>query len=274
MSTAAVSTPSIYQELHTFYQQRRADLQQLGQSLQSGDVTGAKQEYAALQTLGQSGPFANGDTFRLSQRQQDFNAIGQALQSGNTAAAEQAYTQLENTFHHQRQSAPPPTGTEIVLNLGTPTPGEQITINLGNFNGAGQSASPDSNASTTSSAPAASAAAPAAAKATSTTASTPATSQASPAASATSAAASQPAAGTEIVINLGAPTPGEQITIGLKPTGNGNEQLTLDVANQQNQSPEKITVNLKQNSNELLILNLFNSTSPTTNQGSGVNLTA
>ena len=88
MSTAAVSTSSIYQELQAYFQQRGSDLQQLGQALQSGDLAGAQQEYGAIQNLGQNGPFANGDAFKVSQRQQDFDAIGQALQSGDLAAAQ------------------------------------------------------------------------------------------------------------------------------------------------------------------------------------------
>src|SRR5271169_4151436 len=114
MSTAAVSTSSIYQELQTFFQQRGSDLQQLGQALQSGDLAGAQKEFSAIQSLGQSGPFASGDAFKSSQREQDFAAIGQALQSGDLAGAQQAFAQLQNTFHHQRSTEPPPS---VVVNL-------------------------------------------------------------------------------------------------------------------------------------------------------------
>lgn len=167
MSTAAVSTSSIYQELQSYFQQRGSDLQQLGQALQSGDLAGAQQEFSAIQTLGQSGPFANGDPFMVNQREQDFQAIGQALQSGDLAGAQQAFAQLESDLHPQKSSEQPPavvvnlsgaspsssaassssdapstasstatssagssSGPEIVLNLGTVTPGEQITIGL------------------------------------------------------------------------------------------------------------------------------------------------
>ena len=50
MSTAAVSTSSINNGLQTYFQARQADLQKLGQALQSGDLTGAKQEISAIQT--------------------------------------------------------------------------------------------------------------------------------------------------------------------------------------------------------------------------------
>ena len=52
MSTAAVSSNSIYQQLQQYFQQRRSDLQQLGKDIKSGDLSDAQQEYQALQTLG------------------------------------------------------------------------------------------------------------------------------------------------------------------------------------------------------------------------------
>jgi len=161
MSTAAVSTNSIYQELQAYFQQRGSDLQQLGKALQSGDLAGAQQEFSAIQNLGQSGPFASGNAFRISQREQDFTAIGQALQAGDLAGAQQAFAQLKSTFQHQPSVDPPAvvvnlsgsssgssssgtsgtsaasstgsaSGAEIVLNLGNVTPGEQITIGVSN----------------------------------------------------------------------------------------------------------------------------------------------
>jgi hypothetical protein len=79
---------------------------------------------------------------------------------------------------------------------------------------------------------------------------------------------------TEIVLNLGHVTAGEQITIGVSNSGNGTEQVTIGVANQQNQSPEPITLNLNQSSNQQIILNLFNGTANSTAQSSGVSVTA
>ena len=214
MSTAAVSASSIYQELQTYFQARNSDLQQLGQALQSGDLAGAQQEFQAIQTLGQSGPFANGDPFKLSQREQDFQAIGQALQSGDLAGAQQAFAQLQSTFHR----AEPLSGTV---------------------------ASPAVPAS-------------------------PVASSGQPVAGTSSSSS----VGPEVIVNLGNVTPGEQITIGLNNAGNGTEQVTIGVANQQGQTPQQITLNLDQNSNEQIILNLFNSTASTPTQGSSVSVTA
>jgi len=238
MSTAAVSTSSIYQELQTYFQQRRGDLQQLGQALQSGDLTTAQQEYSAIQTLAQSGPFANGNAFQVSQRQQDFAAIGQALQAGDVAGAQQAFQQLQSTFHHTHEVpvAPP----AVVVTLSGSSAGSSSGASSSGASSSGTSSSGTSSGSTQPTG---------------------------------SSAGSSAAAGPEIVLNLGNVTAGEQITIGLSGAGSGTEQLTLSVANQQNQNPEQVTINLSQNSNEQIVLNLFNSSTTSPAQGSGVNVT-
>ena len=236
MSTAAVSTSSIFQELKSFYHQRSADLQQLGQALQSGDLAGAQQEFNTIQSLGQSGPFASGNAFKAFRREQDFAAIGQALQSGDLGGAQQAFAQLQSTFHPRQTSESTPA---VVVNLSS-------------------SASAPSPALSSAPSPASSPATSASASST----------NSQPAASSTGSAN-----GTEIVLNLGNVTAGEQITIGVSNPGNGTEQVTIGVANPNNQSPEQITLNLNQNSNQQIILNLFNSAANTA-QGSAVSVTA
>jgi hypothetical protein len=141
MSTSAVSVnPNQDSSYIQYLQQRQSDLRQLGQDLQNGDLTDAQTEYNTIESLGQSGPFANGDAFSLSNRQQDFNALGQALESGNLTAAQQAFTQLQDTFRQPSSSSESNSdsgsssgsgnGAEIVLNLANAPTGEQITINL------------------------------------------------------------------------------------------------------------------------------------------------
>lgn len=101
MSTAAVSSNLVNFQSPGYYHQRRADLRQLSQDLKSGDLSAAQQDYNAIQTLAQSGPFAStGNAFAVSLRQQEFNAIGTALQSGDATSAQQALTSLENSFQH------------------------------------------------------------------------------------------------------------------------------------------------------------------------------
>jgi hypothetical protein len=66
-------------------------LQQLGNDLQVGNLTQAKQDYSALrQNLG-GRPMS-------SALSQDFRALGQALQSGNLSAAQQAYTVIQQAL--------------------------------------------------------------------------------------------------------------------------------------------------------------------------------
>ncbi len=203
MSTAAVSSSSLYQQLQTYFQQRKSDLQQLGQDLQAGDLTDAQTEYNAIQTLGQNGPFANGDAFYLSNRQQDFNAIGQALQSGNLADAQQAFTQLASTFQG-------PTAIQPLSTTGAPgSPG----------------------------------------------------------------AGTNPG-GPELILNLGNEPAGEQITINLNAATNGTEQVTVSASNPQSQNPQQLTFNVNPNSNEQIVLNLFNNTLSQAQNNSGISVSA
>jgi hypothetical protein len=152
MSTAAVSTSSLNQQLQSFFQTRNSDVQQLGQALSSGNLANAQVAYNNITAVGQGGPFANDNAFRVSQRQQDFDAIGQALQSGDLAGAQQAFSALKATGPNQAPHpvSNDPTGTasgsgpEIVLNLtntGTSTNPEQITINIGNSSSGGEQVS-------------------------------------------------------------------------------------------------------------------------------------
>lgn len=100
MSIAAIHSqgPS---PLTTYYHQRAVDLKQLGQDLQSGNLSAAQQDFNSIQSLGQNGPFPNGEAFAVSARQQDFTNIGQALQAGDRDGARQAFAKLLATFGDQ-----------------------------------------------------------------------------------------------------------------------------------------------------------------------------
>ncbi len=111
MSTAAVSSLSILQELQNFYQTRQSDLKQLGGALQSGDLNAAQQAFTALEQLGQSGPFSSSEPFSKSSRAQAFEALGQALQSGDLEGAKSAFAALAL---RPTDSAPPPSPAAIV----------------------------------------------------------------------------------------------------------------------------------------------------------------
>ncbi|HEY1658720.1 MAG TPA: hypothetical protein VGG14_10270 [Candidatus Sulfotelmatobacter sp.] len=148
MSTSAVSSSSLQQELQSYFQARNSDVRQLGQALQSGNLSAAQTAYNNITSLGQNGPFANGNSFRVPQREQDFEAIGQALQNGDLDGAQSAYSTLRASFDRGATTAASSggatqgtsgsssdSGPEIVLNLSgasgssSSTP-EQITINI------------------------------------------------------------------------------------------------------------------------------------------------
>jgi hypothetical protein len=94
MSTSAISSVSIFQELQTFYQNRQGDLTQLGSALQAGDLAGAQKAFQALAVLGEGGPFANSEPFGKTSRANPFNAIGEALQAGSLSQAQAAFSFL------------------------------------------------------------------------------------------------------------------------------------------------------------------------------------
>lgn len=74
-------------------QQIKADFDKLQQSLQSGDLSGAQQAFAALQKDGPQGT--------NNPLQSQIDALGQALQSGNLSAARQAFSSLQSAAKTQ-----------------------------------------------------------------------------------------------------------------------------------------------------------------------------
>ena len=84
-------------------QQKRQDFQNLGSSLQSGNLSGAQQAYSDLQAMfsnassnAVSGASSPSSVSSNNTVQQDFAAIGQDLSSGNVAQAQKDYTQMQN----------------------------------------------------------------------------------------------------------------------------------------------------------------------------------
>jgi hypothetical protein len=80
-----------------YFKERRAEVQQLNQALQSGDLASAQQDYNNLVALGKNG-LQRDNPFLRSDRGQDFNAIGGALQNGDLNGARQAFAALESTY--------------------------------------------------------------------------------------------------------------------------------------------------------------------------------
>jgi hypothetical protein len=83
--------------LQAYFKERRPEIYQLGEALQSGDLASAQQAYNNLVALGKQVLDKN-NPFLRSDRAQDFNAIGGALQNGDLGGAQQALAALESTF--------------------------------------------------------------------------------------------------------------------------------------------------------------------------------
>jgi hypothetical protein len=93
-TSAITHNPTPWQK---YLAERRPEVKQLQEALQSGDLSGAEAAYNNLVSLGKSVLHQN-NPFVWTNRAADFSAIGGALQSGDLAAAQQAFSALENTF--------------------------------------------------------------------------------------------------------------------------------------------------------------------------------
>lgn len=103
MSLAGISSTNYFaqqQAVQSSQQQFLQEFQQLGQDLQSGNLSAAQSDFATLQqgtstsSASSSNPIA-----------QAFNQLGQDLQSGNTTAAQQDYTQLQKDLQNASQAS-------------------------------------------------------------------------------------------------------------------------------------------------------------------------
>jgi hypothetical protein len=90
MTTAPISSSVLSQvaNVQRNFQQVRSEFKQLGQDLQSGNLTQAQTDFVTLSKAATTQFGENSSIIKA------FNAIGQALQSGNIPAAQQAYSSL------------------------------------------------------------------------------------------------------------------------------------------------------------------------------------
>jgi outer membrane protein assembly factor BamD (BamD/ComL family) len=87
------------------FQQIQKEFQQLGQDLQTGNLTQAQQDFA---TLSQNLPAAQSSTTASTANNsnpiaQAFNALSQDLQTGNISAAQKDYATIQQDFQQQQQ---------------------------------------------------------------------------------------------------------------------------------------------------------------------------
>lgn len=101
MSVSGISANSYLSQTLQNWQSKAQNLQtefqQLGQDLQTGNLSKAQSDF---NTLRQSLPASLQNNSTLSQA---FSSLGSALQSGNAAAAQQAYTTLEQDIQQAGQ---------------------------------------------------------------------------------------------------------------------------------------------------------------------------
>ena len=122
MDISAVSSSTAAYQPNTQNAQRQ-NFQQLMQSLQSGDLSGAQAAYA---TLTQNAPAPGAAT--NNPIQQAISTIGSALQSGDLAGAQKAMQSLQQTMkshhghhHHKASSSQDQSSTSAQSSTGIST---------------------------------------------------------------------------------------------------------------------------------------------------------
>jgi hypothetical protein len=106
--------PNMQNQIQKFQQ----EFQQLGQTLQSGNMSAAQQDFATLQQYNPQGSTTSSSASSASSSTQSNNPVAQAfhqlstdMQSGNLSAAKQDYSTLQQDFQNRstKMHAPYPT---------------------------------------------------------------------------------------------------------------------------------------------------------------------
>lgn len=102
MSVAGILSSSLFsagaQSVQSRMQQFRKDFQQLGQDLQTGNLSGAQADFAALQ---KDGPQSSSSSQNSSPIAQAFQQLSTDLQSGNLTGAQQDFSTIQQDFQNQ-----------------------------------------------------------------------------------------------------------------------------------------------------------------------------
>lgn len=132
MSVSGISSGNLFNynnpEVTNNLKQFQQEFQQLGQDLESGNLSAAQQDFVTLQNLAPqnggtstnststggastnststSGTSTSGTSTSASPIAQEFNQLAQDLQSGNLAAAQQDYTKIQQDFQQASSQAP------------------------------------------------------------------------------------------------------------------------------------------------------------------------
>lgn len=115
MSVSGISSSNLLsymtQSVQNNRQKMQQQFQQLGQDLQSGNLSAAQSDFAALQQLSPQ-TSSTSSTQSGNSIGQDFTQLAQDLKAGNTTAAQQDYTKIQQDFqstvarpHHHHHSS-------------------------------------------------------------------------------------------------------------------------------------------------------------------------
>jgi outer membrane protein assembly factor BamD (BamD/ComL family) len=115
MSAAGISSNSLFYENQTGYQnqtiqnnlqQVQQEFQQLGEDLESGNLSAAQSDFATLQQLSPQSSATNTTTSTENSNPiaQAFNQLSQDLQAGNLTAAQQDYANIQQDFQNLSQN--------------------------------------------------------------------------------------------------------------------------------------------------------------------------
>lgn len=103
MSVTGLSSSSFYsgQSVQNQIQQFQQQFSQLGQDLQSGNLSAAQSDFATLQANQPQGSSSTSSSQSNSPIAQAFNQLSTDLQSGNLSAAQQDYSTIQSDFQNQ-----------------------------------------------------------------------------------------------------------------------------------------------------------------------------
>ena len=96
--SSALGSNNVQTTIQSRMQQLQTEFQQLGQDLQSGNISAAQSDFATLQ---QYAPQASSSSQSSNPIAQAFNQLSTDLQAGNTTAAQQDYANIQQDFQNQ-----------------------------------------------------------------------------------------------------------------------------------------------------------------------------
>ena len=106
ISANSASMPQVNQSQMT---QMKSLFDQLGKDLQSGNLSAAKSDYAAIKKNAPQGA-SQSDNGPMAQMQSKMDQLGQALDSGDLAAAKTAYSAIQQSAPQGMPKGAPPMG--------------------------------------------------------------------------------------------------------------------------------------------------------------------